>query len=257
MNASRSNFALALLLASTTLLVPAQNPLEAPQNPPPTSGQQGEWGGRGPMGGMMGGMAGRGVMGTVTEISLDHFTVKTESGELYTVHYSVNTRIMKAPPRPANDRQGGGQYLGLPISIKATDIKIGDAIGASGETDPAAKSVGAIAIIQIDADTAKRMRQIQANYGKTWLMGRVTAINETQVTIQGGPDNATRTFFADENTTFRKRRDPITLADIQPGDMVRVQGEIKNNTFVATNVSVMGPRPERFDGPNTPAAPPQ
>lgn len=202
-------------------------------------------------------MMGRGVMGTVTQIAPDHFTIKTESGDLYTVHYSVNTRIMKAPPRSANDQEGRGPYLGLPISIKATDIKLGDAIGASGEMDTAAKSVGAIAVFQIDPDTARRMRQMQANYGKTWLMGRVTAINETRITIQGGPDNATHTFTADENTSFRKRRDPITLADIQPGDMVRVEGELKNNTFVATNVSVRGPRPDRSDRPNSPGAPPQ
>lgn len=256
MNVSRITFTLALLLVSTSPLSSAQNPLnplDNPQSPAPSSGQHGQWGGRG----MMGGMAGRGVMGTVTEIAPDHFTVKTESGELYTVHYSVNTRIMKAPPRPANDGQDRGPYLGLPISIKATDIKVGDAIGASGEMDRAAKSVGAIAIFQIDPDTARRMRQMQANYGKTWLMGRVTAINETQVTLQGGPDNATHTFSADENTTFRKRRDPITLADIQPGDMVRVEGEIKNNIFVATTVSVMGPRPDTSNRPGQPATHPQ
>ena len=111
--------------------------------------------------------------------------------------------------------------------------------------DAARKSVGAVVIFQIDPDTAKRMREMQANYGKTWLMGRVTAINEAQITIQGGPDNATHTFSADENTTFRKRRDPITLADIQPGDMLRAEGSLKNGAFVATTVSVMGPRPDR------------
>jgi hypothetical protein len=248
MNVSRTTLALALLLASTSLLGRAQNPPDDRQNPPAPSGQRGQWGGRG----IMGGMAGRGVMGTVTEIASDHFSVKTESGDLYTVHYSVNTRIMKAPPRPANDQQDRGQFLGLPISIKATDIKVGDAIGASGEVDPATKTVGAIAIIQIDPETARRMRQMQANYGKTWLMGRVIAINEVNVTIQGGPENATQTFTADENTTFRKRRDPITLADIQPGDTLRVEGGLKNNTFVATTVSVMGPRPDRQNNPPPP-----
>ena len=86
---------------------------------------------------------------------------------------------------------------------------------------------------------------MQANYGKTWLMGRVNAINEVKVTIEGGPDNASHTFVADENTTFRKRRDPITLADIHPGDMVRVEGALKGGEFVATNVAVMGPRPDQ------------
>jgi hypothetical protein len=97
------------------------------------------------------------------------------------------------------------------------------------------------------------MREMQANYGKTWLMGRVTAINEAKVTLLGGPDNATHTFVADENTTFRKRRNPITLADIQVGDMIRAEGSIKNQEFLATTVAVMSPPANRSGAP----APPQ
>ncbi|MBS1802698.1 MAG: hypothetical protein JST28_04995 [Acidobacteria bacterium] len=243
----RTTLAFALLVASTTLFARAQDP----QTPSPLSGQQHNGRGMGGFGGMMG----RGVMGTVTEVAPDHFTVKTEAGELYTIHFSVNTRIMKGAGGGGFRRQQGGNDAPFtpPTPIKPSDIKVGDAIGSAGEVDAAAKSVGAVAIFQIDPDTAKRMREMQANYGKTWLMGRVTAVNEAQVTIQGGPDNATHTFTADENTAFRKRRDPITLADIQPGDMLRVEGAVKNNSFVATTVAVMGPRPNRPENP----APPQ
>ena len=152
---------------------------------------------------------------------------------------------------------GGGQRRGQgesdapanpPQPIKATDIKVGDAIAASGETDANAKSVGAIVIFQIDPERAKQLREMQANYGKTWLMGRVTAVDDLKVTLQGGPDNASHAFVADENTTFRKRRDPITLADIQVGDMVRVEGAMNNGSFVAVNVAVMGPQPQRSEG---------
>jgi hypothetical protein len=83
------------------------------------------------------------------------------------------------------------------------------------------------------------MQAMEANFGKTWLMGRVTAINETTVTVQGGPGNASHTFVADENTTFRRRREPITLGDVQVGDMVRVEGALKDGQFVAATVSVM------------------
>jgi hypothetical protein len=223
----------------------SQQPSQAPQGR--GAGQRGAWGGAG-------GMMGRGVMGTVTAIATDHFTVKTESGDLYAVHYSVNTRIMKG---------GGGQRRGQgeadppanpPQEIKASEIKIGDAIVASGEIDANVKTVGAVVIFQIDPERAKQMREMQANYGKTWLMGKVTAVNETNVTLQGGPDNATHTFVADENTTFRKRRDPITLADIQVGDTVRVEGAVKNGSFLAATVAVMGPPPpDRSAG----ARPPQ
>jgi hypothetical protein len=199
-------------------------------------------------------------MGTVTEVAPDHFTIKTDSGELYTVHYSVNTHILKGGGGQRRRRQDQADLpITPPQTIKASDIKVGDAIAASGEVDANAKSVGAIAIFQIDPERAKEIREMQANYGKTWLMGKVTAINAVKVTLQGGPDNAVRTFVADENTTFRKRRVPITLADIQVGDMVRVEGAMKNGGFVAATVAVMGPPPQRTGQENgaNPVPPPQ
>ena len=190
---------------------------------------------------------GRGVLGTVTEVAADHYVVKNEAGEIYTVHFSVNTRIVKAPERRRGQGEGEGGVP--PQAIKAADIKVGDAIGARGEMDASAKSVGAVAIMLIDPERAKQMREMAANFGKTWLMGRVTAVDGVKVTLQGGPGNAQHSFVADENTTFRKRRDPITLGDVQVGDSVRVEGALKDGTFAASAVVV---RPE-----GEPAAPSQ
>lgn len=237
----------ALLLCLGIATAQAQDQGNSPQE----QGQgQGRWQGRGARGGGFGMMGqGRGTMGTVTEVAGDHYTIKTELGETYTVHYSVNTRIMKQPPRPAGAR---GEERGMggnpPQAIKASDIKVGDVIAASGEVDASAKSVGAVFVMLIDPERAKQMREMEANYGKTWLAGRVTAIQDVKVTLECGPKNETQTFVADENTTFRKRRDPITLADIHPGDMVRVEGAMKDGSFLASSVAVMGPPPNREPG---------
>jgi hypothetical protein len=205
-------------------------------------------GGRGAGRGWGGGNAmGRGTMGTVTEVTPDHYTIKTETGETYTVRYSANTRILKQQARPRGEggasagEQGGNRGGGNPPTpLKATDIKIGDAIAAMGEVDASAKSVGATMVLQIDPERAKQMREMEANYGKTWLMGKVTAIDGVKVTLNGAVDHTLHTFVADENTTFRKRRDPITLADIQVGDNVRVEGALKDGTFLASSVNTMG-----------------
>jgi len=85
------------------------------------------------------------------------------------------------------------------------------------------------------------MREMQANFGKTWLLGKVTAVNDTKVTLQSPVDNAEHTFVADENTSFRRRREPVTLADIQVGANVRVDGTVNEGVFVASTVSLMGP----------------
>jgi preprotein translocase subunit YajC len=239
---------------------------DAPATPPRQAAQAGQGDGRG--GGRGRGMGmGSGIMGTVTEVAADHLTIKNDAGEIWTVNYSVNTRILKQPPRPAGSApasgaaEGGGQGRGMgmgggpPAAIKASEIKVGDTITAGGELNRDAKSVGAVGIIVIDPERAKQMREMQANFGKTWLMGRVTSINETTVTVEGGPGNASHTFVADENTTFRRRREPITLGDMQVGDNVRVEGAVKDGKFVATTVSVMLPMAMGGPAPRQGAAP--
>ena len=244
----------------------AQDAPTPPSGPPPAQGQGGQrGGGRGGWGGGMG--MGRGLMGTVTEVAADHYTIKTDAGETYTVHTSVNTRILKQQARMGGERGEGGPGGGNPPTpLKSTDIKVGDAIAVMGETDAAAKSIGAVMILQMDPEQAKQMRTMQANYGKTWLMGKVTGIKEVEVTLDGAIDHTAHSFSADENTTFRKRRDPITLADLQVGDNIRVEGALKEGKFIATTVVVMGmpgsgatmvPRPAAPPAPDQPPAPPQ
>lgn len=211
------------------------------------------------MGGFPGG--GRGILGSVTEVAADHYTVKTDTGESYTVHFSVNTRILKQPPGQAGqgrhqavpgagDSEGAGERA-QPQSIKPTDIKVGDVVTAGGELDAAANSIGAVFIVQIDPERARQMREMQANYGKTWLAGRITAIQDTTITIEGMVDHAPHAIVVDENTSFRQRRDAITLADIEPGEQLRAEGAVKGGVFLATTVTAMRPqnRDEGAPGP--------
>jgi len=232
------------------------------QQPAATQGQtQGQGRGQG-MRGMGGFPAGaRGTLGTVTEVAPDHYTIKTDTGEILTVFYSVNTRIVKQGPGQGSGQgsgrraraQGSGAGAGdgaraQPQPLKPTDIKVGDIITAGGEEDTAKKSIGAIFIAQIDPERAKQMREMQANYGKTWLAGRITGIEGTTITIDGMVDHAKHTIDVDENTSFRKRRDSITLADIQPGEQLRAEGAVKGGVFLATVVTAMEPRDRARNG---------
>lgn len=238
--------ALGLVVGAAALGQDAGTPPSQGQAPGP--GGMGRGQGRG-----WGGMMGRGVVGTVTEVGTDHYTIKNEVGETYTVHFSANTRILKQPPqRGANE---GGMRT-PPEAIKSADIKVGDVIASNGEVDASAKSVGAVMVMLIDPERAKQMREMEANFGKTWLAGRVTAVNETKITLDSPMDHASHTFSADENTSFHKRREPVTLADIQVGDTVRVDGSIKDGVFLATQVAVMGP-PVSGGPSQRPGPPPQ
>jgi len=278
----RVSFAIALGLALGSVAF-SQDPSSAPAaGQTPGMGGYGQRGGRGFGGmGMMGN--GRGVAGTVTEAAADHYTIKTFEGEIYTIHFSANTRIMKQRARmrgegggrgadsgEAGGGAGTGEGMGRgmggnpPEQIKASDIKVGDAIAAMGEVDAQAKSVGAVAIVELDPQRARQMQEMAANYGKTWLMGKVTAIDGVKVTLQGVMDHAPHTFVATENTDFRERREPITLADVKVGDMVRVEGALASDgTFSASTVNLMrapqggpgGPGGGGQDGPGGPPNP--
>jgi hypothetical protein len=247
------------------------------------SGSGGGYGQRGGRGGFGGGMMGRGLMGTVTVVAADHYTIKTDAGDVYTVHFTADTRMFKRQARtggpnegqgtgqgeadnqPAGGRRGlGGDYENPPQQIAASDIKAGDVINVMGETDATAKSVNARAVALMDQQTVDQIHAMEANFGKTWLMGKVTAIDGTKITLTGTLDSAAHTIVADENTEFRKRRDPITLADIQVGDTVRADGALKDGVFTAANVNVFGeqagdtPSLPRGQTPQVPrSAPPQ
>jgi hypothetical protein len=254
----------------------AQNSGSAP--PPGQNSGQGNGGGSGQRGGRggYGGMgigAGRGLMGTVTEVAADHYTIKTEMGDVYTVHFTSDTRITRQPagmrgPGGGGGGQGNGGYGGgrgrggyggggnPPQQIKPADIKVGDVIGIMGEPDAAAKSVNARAIVQMDPERVKQLRDLEANFGKTWLQGNVTAIDGTKITLTGSLDNAPHTVVVDENTQFRKRQDPVTLADIQVGDNVRLTGSVKDGVFTATLVNAGGNPMTGGPSPNGPSGPP-
>lgn len=267
-----SAFALAAAITAAASAQESTPPQQGGQNGPGGYGQR-----RG--GGGFGGM-GAGLLGTVTAVAADQYTIKTDAGAEYSVHFTNETRIFKMPAfvrREGGQGNGGGEAGGQgggqengggqggwqgrstggtpPQQLKPTDIKVGDVIQVRGQVDETAKSVPAAAIVQLDPDRVAQIREMNANFGKTWLMGKVTAVDGVKVTLTGTLDNAPHSFVADENTTFRQRRDPITLADIKVGDMLRADGTVKDGVFTAAMVNSMG-APQAPAAPRVPPPPP-
>jgi hypothetical protein len=200
------------------------------------------------------GPQGRMVRGTVSAATADGLTVKTENGETYQVVVTTNTRMMK-------DRQ----------PVKLADIHPGDGVGAMGVIDAPTKTVHAAALFVVDAAQIKKARE---DLGKTYITGKVAAIDDVNLTIQR-PDGVSQKIMVDESTSFRKggRRirgegfgmgagpgmgegggqgqgasaqaaDPaesITLADVKVGDRVMGRGALKGGVFVPTELVVMNP----------------
>ncbi len=45
----------------------------------------------------------------------------------------------------------------------------------------------------------------------------------------------------DENTSFRKRREDVTLADVKVGEFISAQGALHEDSFLATSLRIMPP----------------
>jgi hypothetical protein len=171
---------------------------------------------------------GNGVRGTVTAAGASSFTIRTDEGENYKVFYSANTRLIK-------DRQ----------PIEAADIHVGDMLMAGGIVDGKAKTVGAVVVLDIDA---QEVRKARAGFGKTWVMGKVTAIHELRITIERAGDKQAQIVAVDENTSFRNHREDVTLADVKVGDMISAEGALHADTFLAANLRIMNPEAEHPHG---------
>jgi hypothetical protein len=163
-----------------------------------------------------------GVRGTVSAVSGSEYTLKTEEGATYKVETGANTRFTK-------QRQ----------PIKAADVHVGDMVMAIGQVDEQAHSVGAAVIALIDPEQVKRMKE---SFGKTWIAGTVSAIDmdNLKITVKRA-DGVTQTIGVDENTSFRKHRESITLADVKVGDSIGGQGALSGDTFVAKELRVGEP----------------
>ncbi len=201
---------------------------------------------------------GRGVLGTVTAVAGDHFSVKTETGAHTAVYFSANTRFLKQviarSAGPAVDCNAELEMARLPGTLepwKAAGIQSQDVIAASGEGDAAERQVGAVVIVLLDPGCAREAGKLLANYGKTWLAGRVTAVQGSRITLASAIDLGSRTLVVGAKTEVEQAGTGNKVDAVQVGDMVRVEGARRHGVFAAKTIRVVVfPRPH--GGPQLP-----
>jgi hypothetical protein len=202
--------------------------------------QQGGGGGQGP-----GGERRPGLFGKVTAIHDQSIELSTPDGNTVTVKISGDTQFRK-------DRE----------SAKLSDFKVGDMVGVRGQENPdhtwTAQSIGARTGGPGGGGFAGRpggagqggpggsgggpggaMRP-SGVLGQDYVVGEVKSIDAPKLTILR-PDNVTQTIELNEESSLRKGRDSITMADIQAGDHVFVRGAMKENVFQPASVNVISP----------------
>ncbi|MGZ4824409.1 MAG: DUF5666 domain-containing protein [Terriglobales bacterium] len=176
--------------------------------------------------------------GTIGEISKDGFTLKQLDGKTITVKVMPDTQFRR-------ERQ----------EAKFSDFKPGDMVMVAGE--PAGENTWTARFVASRQGMSEANMQVRReDMGKKFIAGEVKAIDGTKLTIER-PDGQTQTIEVDENTSFRKARESITLPDIKVGDRVFGRGALNSaGVFVPTELNVGGMMFRGPGGGERPQAPP-
>jgi hypothetical protein len=169
---------------------------------------------------------GRPLMGKIIAINGGTIQLAGVDGANVTVKITDKTEYRK-------DRQ----------PAKLADFKVGDTVFVRGE-EGADHSVTAQMIgARSGSGPAAGSRGSGGGFGemgKDFILGEVKSVDAPKLTVLR-PDNVTQTLELNEETSLRKGRESITMADIHPGDHVVVRGAVLNNAFVPKNVMVLSP----------------
>jgi len=194
------------------------------------------------------------LIGKISAINKESLQLAKPDGSTATVKLTDKTEYHR-------DRQ----------NAKLTDFKVGDMVFVRGEEN-ADHSVTAQLIGGRSGGGPQSGSRFFVNgggsgeLGKDFVVGEVKSVEAPNLTVLR-PDNVTQTLELNEETSLRRGRESITMADIQAGDHVVVRGGVQNNTFIPKNVLVlsdeqwkrlqeMGGMNGKGPAPNAPAAKP-
>ena len=212
-------------------VLPAGSGVARAQDAPPPQGQGQPGGRRGP-GGPQGRFQGTG--GTITSIDKDTIVLRGLEGKTITVKLTDATRYRR-------DQK----------EAKLADFKAGEAVVVRGT--PAGENTWTAEVVAARPAMEARFRE---GLGKEFIVGEIKSIDGLKLTILR-VDGQTQTIEVDENTSFQKQGESITLADMKPGDRVFGRGALKNGTFVPAVLTVGDIREGlRMGGPPQQEAPP-
>jgi hypothetical protein len=165
-------------------------------------------------------------LGTVTAIAGSSLTLKTDTGQEVVVSVPDGARILQLAP--------GSTDLKTAQTITLKDIAVGDRVLVSGKAgDTAGTFAAARVILMKSSDIAQKHEMEQADWQKRGTGGIVSAVDPGTGTLTvtvGAKKVAVTTSgktqfrrYAGDSVKFEDAK-PGTLAQIQPGDQLRVLG---------------------------------
>jgi co-chaperonin GroES (HSP10) len=165
-------------------------------------------------------------LGTVTAIAGSSLTLKTDAGQEVVVSVPEGARILQLAP--------GSTDLKTAQTIPLKDIAVGDRVLVNGKAGDTAGSFAAVRVILMkSSDIAQKHETEQADWQKRGTGGIVSAVDvgTGTLTIAVGAKKVAVTTsgktqfrrYAGDSVKFEDAK-PGTLAQIQPGDQLRVLG---------------------------------
>jgi hypothetical protein len=162
------------------------------------------------------------ISGSVQSVTADGLTIKKIDGTTVTVKTTKDTMFR-------HERQVEG---------KLSDFKVGDQVIVAG--DPAGDNAVTAKFVALRPNGPNAMNP--EDLGKKFIVGEVTQIAETKLTIKR-PDGVEQVIEVDDDTSFKNsKRESVTLADVKVGDHVMGRGELKNGTFIPATLMVGMPQ---------------
>ena len=171
------------------------------------------------------------VFGKITTLGPHSIEIQNVNGENVVIKVTDKTEFRK-------DRQ----------PAKRTDFKVGDIILVRGEEHAdhswTAQIIAARSMNGPGGPGGRGGpgggRGEAGTLGKDFVTGEIKTVDAPKLSVLR-TDNVTQTVELNEDTSLRKGREAITMADIQPGDHVFARGGLENNVFVPKVVVIIGP----------------
>ena len=197
---------------------------------------------------------GRPLFGKISAIQNDAMEITRQEGTKVFIKLTSSTEFRK-------ERQ----------PAKIGDFKVGDAVivrtnqDSQDAGDPSGATALLVALVPPGFTARGGMNGpgggMPGTMGKDYVVGEVKSVEPPKLTVLR-TDNVTQTLELNEETSLRRGRDSITMADIQPGDHILARGAVANDVFVPKGVNVIPPEQwkrmhEMGEGRGTRSAGPQ
>jgi len=164
------------------------------------------------------------LLGKVTAVHDDSLEIANPKGEAVTVKITAKTEFHK-------DRH----------LAKRDDFKVGDVVLVRGEENSDRSwTAQLIAARSANRPNSAGFSEPAGTLGKDYVAGEVKLIEAPKISVLR-PDNVTQTIELNEETSLRKGKESITMADLQVGDQLFVRGALQDGVFIPKFLMVIDP----------------